>query len=664
MKKAKILLLITSLLMLILAVACAKAPLSLGDAGVYVDLYETHQLTLKRGEDEVEADSWESSAPTICTVDENGLLEGMSVGTATITANLDGDVATVNVEILRVTYKPIITIDDSAFVEDTLQVEMGKTENLIASATYRSRTDGVEITYQSGNENIVTVDENGAVFGKKKGETTITVTARYKGTTANTIITVNVWCDYDVQVDENVQLIKDGVTANENKQIQTSVTMLENAYNGEYAVEYVSQNTQIATVSQTGLVTAVNVGTTAISVKVTVEGYVFYETVNVKVVPKQIDVNVGEFEVYANFDGENCQSRVFRISNMIDGITYNFEPSEYQMIKDGKVLKEGTALKNGNSLIVSGDDFGSIVYGDVIVKILTDEFELNIHTTVITKKINSAKDLRNIGNYGGANAENDYSYDGYYILTTDIDYEGETYIKSFEHAVVAIGTANIYHKTYYGFMGVFDGQGHTVKGLHFDDYLNGGLFGNVGRTGVIKNLGVIATLAPNKRSAPFGHNVSGTIQNCYISVGSLQNQKLYNSSAIGVNTTNLRLIDTIIKYNGEGAQFDDANMSGFIADVVSFPLGVGGGKWNCVFPIVYTNTYAFVKEPEGRTINATNGYHPTLLDPVKVFEEDIAMYAKINETCKLGYDDSLTFTPTDSTYWDLTASQPIFKTAK
>lgn len=652
--------------MLLLAAACAKEPLSLGDAGLYIDMYETHQLTLKRGEDVVQADAWESTNPSICTVD-NGLLEAISVGTVTITATFDGDIASVNVEVLNVNYKPIITVDNDAFVENAMQVEMGKTETLIASATYRNRTDCVEITYQSANSNIATVNENGAIYGKKKGETNITVTARYKGAVSTSIVKVNVWCDYNVQTTSSIQLIKDGVVSNENKQIENTITMLENAYIGDYSAEYTSQDTSIATVSNTGLVTAVSVGITAIDVKVTVAGYEFYNTVSVKVVPKQIDVYVDDYEVYANFDGENCQSRSFRISNVINGTPYNFEPSPYQMIKNGVVLQEGMALKNGNNLIISGDDFGANVYGDVIVKIMTSDFELNVHVNVITKKLNSLKDLKNIGNYGGATFDNDWQYNGYFVLTTDIDLKGETYIKSFEHANVAIGTVNIYHKTYYGFMGVFDGQGHTIKNAHFDNYTNGGIFGNVGRTGVIKNLGVIATLAHNKRSAPFGHNVSGTIQNCYISVSSQENKNVYQGSAIGVNTTNLRLTDTIIKYDGSNNLTEPTNMSGFIADVVSFPLGVGSGKWNCVFPIVYTNTYAFVKDPAGAVVNASNGYHPTYLDPVKVFEEDIEMYVNINETCKLAYDATINFTPTansNASYWDLSGSQPIFKTAK
>ena len=206
MKKAKIILLITCLAMLLLAAACAKEPLSLGDAGLYIDMYETHQLTLKRGEDVVQADAWESTNPSICTVD-NGLLEAISVGTVTITATLDGDIASVNVEVLNVNYKPIITVDNDGFVENAMQVEMGKTETLIASATYRNRTDGVEITYQSANSNIATVNENGAIYGKKKGETNITVTARYKGAVSTSIVKVNVWCDYNVQTTSSIQLI-------------------------------------------------------------------------------------------------------------------------------------------------------------------------------------------------------------------------------------------------------------------------------------------------------------------------------------------------------------------------------------------------------------------------------------------------------------------------
>ncbi len=86
------------------------------------------------------------------------------------------------------------------------------------------------------------------------------------------------------------------------------------------------------------------------------------------------------------------------------------------------------------------------------------------------------------------------------------------------------------------FLGIFDGQGHTIT-------LSGSanLFAMIGETGTVQNLGVKATIAGNI-SYSFGgiggiagYNY-GTVQNCYTE-GSLTNESNYTGGIVAYNTT-------------------------------------------------------------------------------------------------------------------------------
>ena len=68
------------------------------------------------------------------------------------------------------------------------------------------------------------------------------------------------------------------------------------------------------------------------------------------------------------------------------------------------------------------------------------------------------------------------------------------------------------------FMGIFDGQGHTISGLYIKDETldNVGLFGNVGANAVIKNVGVVDSyISGNENVGAICGKSEGTVANCY-----------------------------------------------------------------------------------------------------------------------------------------------------
>ena len=76
-----------------------------------------------------------------------------------------------------------------------------------------------------------------------------------------------------------------------------------------------------------------------------------------------------------------------------------------------------------------------------------------------------------------------------------------------------------YRKLFYQYIGIFDGQNHTVSGLYFNDsktfYV--GLFGYVGKNGKISNVGVVDSYFKGNYyvGGVCGYSYFAAISNCY-----------------------------------------------------------------------------------------------------------------------------------------------------
>lgn len=104
----------------------------------------------------------------------------------------------------------------------------------------------------------------------------------------------------------------------------------------------------------------------------------------------------------------------------------------------------------------------------VTAKLFGEEYKTTVG--VATKLIASATDFAAIAN----------NANGYYIMTKDIDFNGATLNSLFAETA---GAENHAPTASVGFLGTFDGRGHTLKNME----LASSLFGTIGRTGVVKN---------------------------------------------------------------------------------------------------------------------------------------------------------------------------------
>ena len=198
---------------------------------------------------------WSSDNEEVATVDENGLVTAVSVGEANITATaVDGSGVTAT---CKVTVSPKL-VTSVTLNKNELTIEKSFTAQLAATVA-PDDADDLGLIWTSDNEEVATVDENGLVTAVSVGEANITATAvDGSGVTATCKVTVTPKLVTSVILDESELTIEKNFT----EQLTATVAP-DDADN--LSLTWTSDNEEVATVDENGLVTAVGEGTATIT---------------------------------------------------------------------------------------------------------------------------------------------------------------------------------------------------------------------------------------------------------------------------------------------------------------------------------------------------------------------------------------------------------------
>lgn len=159
-----------------------------------------------------------------------------------------------------------VGLPESATIQkgDTLQMNVNYgTENQAEADAIAKAAEKLELVWKSSNEKVATVDENGLVTAVGSGSANITVSVADGNLSSSCTITVVVPAE-GVVVPEELELTTNG--SNKTADLNAKATP-EDATNVTFSYE--SSNEQVATVDETGLVTAIGNGEADITTTMT-----------------------------------------------------------------------------------------------------------------------------------------------------------------------------------------------------------------------------------------------------------------------------------------------------------------------------------------------------------------------------------------------------------
>ena len=227
---------------------------------------------------------YSTSSSAIATV-KGGKVTGISAGTATITvtSNADKNVkAEFTVTVIgeeEPDPEPVIIPPTAIEITGKTQVELGKNINLAIKAEPEGAKK--DVTWVSSNEAILTVN-NGIVKGIALGKATVTATST---------LDESVQATFEIEVIEAVEIVTKKpesveVFASEQEIYEGSILMLiATVYPNEAEQNVIWESTkpEVATIDQTGKVTAVSEGTTYIIAYSQVDNTIKSSRVKIKV---------------------------------------------------------------------------------------------------------------------------------------------------------------------------------------------------------------------------------------------------------------------------------------------------------------------------------------------------------------------------------------------
>ena len=244
---------------------------------------------------------------------------------------------------------------------------------------YPKEAEDQRVEYISSNEKIVKVDSKGNLYGVSSGKATITVRAISNGVKAS--IDIEVYSKV-TGIEVNVK----NITLQEGEEYQILANIEPDDANNK-TVQYASENTNIATVNDIGIITAVQTGNTNIQV-FSEEDEDINQTIQVNVIEKIAEEDLS-FSENIQVSGNEI-SGIEEENRTVEKLLENILVSEKYQVQI--VDKAGNLLQNQN-LVGTGSKVQ--IYTNTDSQTLIAEYEILIYGDVDGNgKINSVDLLR------------------------------------------------------------------------------------------------------------------------------------------------------------------------------------------------------------------------------------------------------------------------------
>ena len=298
-----------------------------------------------------ESITWISSDTDVATIDNNGNVIAKSEGSTTITITIVYNGQSYNDTFsLKVTAKPIVVKPELSLTSSPSSLKKGNESQLNYSFIDKTNNQALNpqsISWQSGNENVVSVNRSGLVTAVNPGTTTITLTTNYDGQSYTNSFSIRVWIDPVISITSTLKRIEKDDTEtlsfdyfDDQGQKQSSQT-----------VTWTSSDTGIISVDSNGMITAKKVGQATIRIRTQLGSSIYSDTITIDVYveptlsisnPTSDIVEGTSYDFNFDFTGEDGQSAT------PDSVTWNSSDTDVLTIDNDGVV---TTVSTGTSTI-------------------------------------------------------------------------------------------------------------------------------------------------------------------------------------------------------------------------------------------------------------------------------------------------------------------------
>lgn len=476
--------------------------ISLDNSVLSINRFETGELNAEVKKNGIVVSmpqlEWSSTNENVATV-EDGIITPVDYGETVISVEYEDVSASCQVTIANNGYVPTLEVDvdevqlfvssDPYKVNASVFYEIEQTDTSSAVITYTIAPTGA---------GIATVSADGYVTAVAEGETTLTVSATWKGYDGIGMqkeIPVIVSGDVETRLFGGAEEIYLSDLSMEGQTFSNKTTFTAEVYENLEKVEdadvaWFSTNEEVATVLN-GVVTAVAEGETEIyAVYDNGESVFESKKATIKVILPIIDKK--ETLSFA-CDKSNAEYNTMNAKGVF-GESYA-----------GKIVK--VISKGGETDLWTEDglDATTLLEGENVLVVYNDSnYAFEVKAQVYTRIIKTKEDLKAFGMAFATTADNtntNATKNWRVIMENDVDYESANY-----------GTDAGY-TTSDRWLGVFDGNGHTI----FNITTNFGFFGWIGTNAELKNTGFVnANKSSGYQGGLLANELYGTIDNCFV----------------------------------------------------------------------------------------------------------------------------------------------------
>lgn len=551
------------------AAACGEKPepeptpepptvsITLDKTEVSIELHESYTLTATT-ENVTSALTWLSSDESVATVDA-GKIKALKEGTTTVTVKADGAESACAVTVFDGGTAPVLKIG-----ADSVGVNKGAKYTFDVASLWKGNViedENIEYTWRLSDgapEGIAAVtmraDGKAEVEGLEYGDTEWTVSASVYGhNLAGSVAIKVVDLSVNYRAGENIENTDDGfkvdLSLSEMKGLFTTainVDVYEDDEKSDVALEWTQTSGEDYVGYADGKLTAIAEGSATFTsiyknnpVKLTVNAYRPEITVEKHSILERVGGN-GTGAIKLDFTGLTFEDKPIVIEGTAKKATVN-GTDVFSAFDSGS----NTLTYNRAGLTADKSEMGKAL----AMTLETDKVIYVMTAEVVTKAFATAAEYNEIGTIAkqvtGTN-----NYDGYFILTDDIDFENDRTKYTSEISNTAGGT----------FYGVIDGRGHVIKNLTITTKgtyaWEMAFIGKLGDGAVIKNLGMTNARGTTEESGGdtfFCSSASGvyTVENVYIEL--TFGKVTWGAQAFGSSIRGLKIKNVIVKIGNADA---------------------------------------------------------------------------------------------------------------